>query len=523
MPAAARSARWAGPTAAMVGALVVATAMASGAVIGVGHGTEMLGAVALVAMWAPVIVRWERGLYGLLAYLPFAGAVCVAFYPARLPLLLKDILFVVPAYVGLFVAFAAGRVRLRIPGVPLALMGALAVLSIGLTFGPGVANGLMAAIGLKVWLFYLPLYILAYAAVREAADLWRIMRLLTVLASVPCAIGLTQYALALSFGYPEMMTAIYGELAIEMTQGFTAFQVGPGRLMRIPSTFSFVSQYWGFTLAMLVPCYAVWRGDPSPVWRRVGGLIFLLVLAAGTLCGSRAAFVFIPLLLALTVLLERRVRVVVICAATVVPAAVVAAAGLGFRSLFDHLFGLVGHYLRTIAYDGLIEAATSAPLGAGTGTNTGPARYALSDPSMFQVIESYYAKVIYELGLPGLLLVVALFGWIIWSGWRATRHAREELRACAAGLTAFVICLTLNSFKGWQLDLDPVNVYFWVFAGILCRLGTLDLVPASRTVVTGHNGRGRRADGVDDGLMMPRIRGGATLADDPWMPERWRA
>jgi O-antigen ligase len=142
---------------------------------------------------------------------------------------------------------------------------------------------------------------------------------------------------------------------------------------------------------------------------------------------------------------------------------------------------------------------------------------------MFEAIESYYAKVIYELGLPGLLMIVGLVGWIIWSGWRATRQAREGLRACTAALTAFVICLTLNSFKGWQLDLDPVNVYFWVFAGLLCRIGTLDTGQSSRTVPTARPAPERRIPRVDDAMMIPRVRCGVTPADNRGVPERWRA
>jgi O-antigen ligase len=350
----------------------------------------------------------------------------------------------------------------------------------------------MAAIGLKVWLFYLPLYALAFAAIRDRTDLWHIMRLLVVVATVPCTIGLAQYALALWFGYAEIMTGIYGELAVEVTQGFTTFQLGPGLLMRIPSTFTFVSQYWGFILAMLVPSYAVWRGDPSGSWRRAGGVILLLVLAAGTLCGSRAAFVFMPLLLGITMLLDRKVPVSAVTVTAVVPVVAIAVVGLGFRSLFEHLSELIGHYGRSIAYDGLVEAVATAPLGAGTGTNTGPARYSLADPSTFQAIENFYAKAAYELGLPGLLLITALFGWIVWSGWRVTKARGDELRPCAAALTAFAICLAVNSFKGWQLDLDPVNVYFWVFAGILCRIGAFD--DAKPRCIDGRTRTGRTGE-----------------------------
>jgi hypothetical protein len=32
----------------------------------------------------------------------------------------------------------------------------------------------------------------------------------------------------------------------------------------------------------------------------------------------------------------------------------------------------------------------------------------------------------------------------------------------------------LNSFKGWLIDLDPVNVYFWLFAGMLLKMSVRD-------------------------------------------------
>jgi hypothetical protein len=513
------------PGISIVAALLVTAATVSGGLIGAGYGPSMIAAATLLGWWVPVIARCDRGLYGLLAYLPFAGAVSLALSPDRLPLLLKDILFVAPAYVGLVAEFVVRRERLSVPIIPIALMGALAIVAGAQVFGPGVANALMTMIGLKVWLFYLPLYLVAFHAMRSREDVWRVMRLLTALTTVPCLVGLSEYVLSLSFGYPEVMTAIYGGLAADVTQGFTVFELGPGHLMRIPSTFSFVSQYWGFTLAMLVPCYAVWRGDPSDRWRRAAAGILILDLTAGMLSGSRGAFIFIPLLLGMTVLLDRKVRAVVVFLPVVTPATVVAAAGLGFRPLFDHVYGLFGHYARDAAYGGLLTALERGPFGAGTGTNTGPARYAVADPGAFEAIESYYAKAAYELGLPGLMLIVLMFGWIIWSGWRVTRQVGDELRPCAAALTAFALCIALNSFKGWQLDLDPINVYFWVFAGILSRIAGLDdsrsRRPFVRNLVPGGMKTGAPRAAVVSGRGFDRRT--ALHVDSAWLHGRWRA
>jgi hypothetical protein len=36
----------------------------------------------------------------------------------------------------------------------------------------------------------------------------------------------------------------------------------------------------------------------------------------------------------------------------------------------------------------------------------------------------------------------------------------------------------VSNFKAQNLDLDPMNVYFWLFIGILLRLPALDGQPA---------------------------------------------
>jgi hypothetical protein len=54
--------------------------------------------------------------------------------------------------------------------------------------------------------------------------------------------------------------------------------------------------------------------------------------------------------------------------------------------------------------------------------------------------------------------------------------------------------MALNSFKGWQMDLDPINVYFWHFTGILFKLPYVELrVSDSRPML--FRGLGRRSFG----------------------------
>lgn len=471
--------------AGLILALALAT-LAAGWLIVRGWGLVAGVGFVLLVFYLGILARWQFGVYGLLGYLPFAGVVTLALYPWEgpavfNPVLYKDWLFVVPAYLGFLAAMVLRRERaLSFRGLASVLLLAFSVLVLAQMANPGVPNLLSGLIGAKVWLLYLPLYVLTTALVASRRDLVFFLRFLVVLTAIPCAVGIVEYVLAQFLGYQELMESVYGDVAIQATQGFAYFEVGGGLLARIPSTFSFVTQFFGYTLAMLVPCYALGRMDPSARWRRLGKWMLGLAALASFLSGARAAFLFVPLLLALTYGLDRGFFGVArgcLYGAGVVFGAL-AISRIAAVDLFQHVSELLGGYARDTAYGGLAQALASAPLGMGTGTNTGAARYAFSDPSKFVGLENYYAKAAYELGIPGLLIIWGLFGALIWRGFQARRRLCDPgLRACSAALLAFLITMALNSFKGWLVDLDPINVYFWVFSGALAKLPYLDSRP----------------------------------------------
>ena len=473
------------PRLAAAGSLVLGILFALGVgwLILRGRGLYAVAAFLLVFLYLGILLRWQRGFYGLLVYLPFAGVVTLSLYPWKglpmlHPALYKDWLFVFPTYLGFLAAVVLRRERSpRLERLPTALLIALSLLVLAHMANPGVPNALTGLIGAKVWLFYLPLYVLTFRLVASRRDLVLLLRLLVVLAVFPCAVGVAEYVLAQFVGYPALMDAIYGATAVPATQELTYFEVGGGLIARIPSTFTFVTQYFGFTLAMLVPCYLAGRADPSARWRRAARWAFALVVVASFLSGARAAFLFVPLLLALMYGFDRGffgvMRAGFYVAGMLLVALAIASIATG--ALLRHVAELFRIYAQDTAYGGLVQAITSVPLGAGTGTNTGPARYAFERPEFFIAIQNYYAKAAYELGIPGLLLIWGLFAALIVLGFRNRRRLQDPaLRACAAGLLAFVITMALNCFKGWLIDLDPVNVYFWVFAGLLAKLPYLE-------------------------------------------------
>jgi hypothetical protein len=436
------------------------------------------GLVAAVCAWTLVLTSWRRATLAAVVYVPFAGAVTLALSSSAVALLFKDLLFLAPAYVLFGLALTRRTESLKgLPRAPGLFMAALALVALVQSLNPGVTDPLVALIGLKVWLFYLPLLFLGFALLRDRQDLLRLLRVLTVIALIPCAIGIAQLVFALVVGYRPAMETIYGDAAEHVTQRFTQFEVGEaGFLARFPSTFTFVTQYFGFTMAMMAPAYALTRFDRSPHWRALGRVALLLAIVAALSCGARSAFIYVPLMLGLIALIDSRGGGALATAAATITvlATALIALGVDIHALLGTVSELTWTYASDVAYGTLAGAIANWPLGEGTGMNTGPARYAFADPAAFRALENYYAKAVREFGILGLLVIAGLFASLLKSGFAARAQLTEaRLRSVAAALLAFLVTIVLNSLKGWQIDLDPVNVYFWLFAGVLLKLPAL--------------------------------------------------
>jgi LPXTG-motif cell wall-anchored protein len=459
----------------------------------------IVGAPLLLGAWFLIFTRWRRGLELLLIYLPFAGAIVLWMSPNPAPLLFKDFLFVLPLYLAFALVNPNDIRSAPIPTAITVLVVCLAVIVLLQMFNPNLPKVMVAAIGAKVWLFYLPLLFIGAAALRHLDDLVRLLRIMVVVTVVPCVVGLVQYVLADTVGYQDAIQMFYGEAAQGATQQFSQFDLGAA-LYRIPSTFSFVAQYSGFTLSMVGIAYALGRLDPAPTWRLFARGVMVLAIVAGLLSGARAQFVFLPILLVAIYMLDARLSGAA-AAIVLVPAFLIGVlwlAGYDIGTVLGGTETLVGSYGKDLALPALGESVQKYPMGLGTGMNTGPARYALGPNELGNILgyESYYAKAVVELGIPGLLIVVALFGAVLVYGTRAHILIRDRrMKSCSAALLAFIGLMIFSCLKGWQIDLDPVNVYLWLFVGILLKLPVLSAQLAPRTAASTLAERLRRGGG----------------------------
>jgi hypothetical protein len=303
----------------------------------------------------------------------------------------------------------------------------------------------------------------------------RLLRLFVVMALFPALMGIALWLSSTWFGYHDTMTFTYGPAAEEATQDFTWFYMG-AFFYRIPATFPYTTQYYGFTLFALVGAYMAIRLEEAPVWRRVARGATGVLTVACFLSGSRGAFLFTPMLLVLMPLMGQRYASVLRWLALIVAMLVViyAAVGLDPLAMVSELRNLVLLHGSTTAWGGLVDAwERTSWWGLGTGMNTGAARHAM--PGYIpDHIENWYAKALVEFGPLGLVVVVGLMATLLVCGWRTlARIADDAMRQAGAAIVAFIALMTLHSLKGWQLDLDPINAYFWLFAGFLFRMPAL--------------------------------------------------
>jgi O-antigen ligase len=247
-------------------------------------------------------------------------------------------------------------------------------------------------------------------------------------------------------------------------------------MMRIPSTFSFPAQYYNYLLCATMVAWVATHGERSRRWARFAWASMILAVLASVFSGVRAAFVFAPLLLLLAHLLKKdtgRLFGIFVTAALLIGAGL-SIANVNWVDLGDFILGLAITYAGTNSVGYIAASASTFGWGVGSGTNA--ARYVLDLPlGQGQGPENFYAKAIYELGVPGLIAVVFLLLVTASGGIAQLRRLRNyDSRALCAGVVALEVTVMIYCFKGNFLDMDPLNVLFWFFVGVASRLGKIE-------------------------------------------------
>lgn len=428
------------------------------------------------ALWA--MRNWREALKVVLVLLLVEGAIRKWLFPGSHQLIYfgKDILLL-GVYAG-FVrsgAYAAYR-SLSLPLVtPLLVAGA--AWGAFQIFNPNLPTPLVGVLGFKAYFMYAPLLFVVPVAFRDGAAIYGFLRRYLLL-SIP--LGLVA---ALQFVSPGTATInSYGRGG----EDAYAITFGSSEHVRVTSTFSFITGYSSYLIAVSVLFLAVlgasrWRIEGNV--RLYGGLA--LTLLGMLMTGSRGPVFTLAFLLPLfwwfAIMREGDSGATAgrfVLAATVLALLV---GTFGARPL-DAFLGRasntsdVANRLGTPFVAPLQALEHSGLLGVGIGASHQAAASVASTIVPYSwlggvLIEAESGRVMQELGLPGFLFVYGLrFALVLGALQAIYALRRREYRALAVAAFLFL----LNGLIGSPV-FDPTSgVYYWFFAGLIGLATRLD-------------------------------------------------
>jgi len=433
----------------------------------------------------------RQALWVFLIYLPFGGTITYAVGNSPLLQLAKDGLYL-PALFGMVQYCKREKRPFFVPKqiIPaLSILLGLCILTLLVVNGyqqilgkPGEKPFAMGILGLKVLLGYLPLMSCSYHLLSKKRHLLFLMRLTLVLAIICCCLGVLQYVFLLT-GRCQGTTLKEGADLFKATLdarclvgGALLYSPDQG-VIRLPGTFVAPWQWGWFLISSSFLVFPSAFNDPKPIWRILGlvglGLVFIMAVVSG----QRIALALVPSCIgALLIVTGQLVNL-----KRFIPVAIGLGVLLGGAAIYnaatvqERIDSFIVRWNASPPTDFITTQLQwslrgNGLLGHGLGRATNSAR-ALGNT---ELVETYYPKLIYEIGPLGALAFLVMVSVLTYLTFKAYRSVSDPaLRSYGAALWLFVLFISYNTYY-YPLDVDPVAVYYWFFAGVVLRLPELE-------------------------------------------------
>jgi hypothetical protein len=436
----------------------------------------------------------RQALWAFLIYLPLGGTITYAIGGGNAAFQVAKDAFYIPALIALIQSCKKKQLPLFIPKQMLSTFSILlmmAMLTLIFVNGEMQLNPragdkpiLQGILGLKVLIGYIPLIACTYYLLRTKKDLVFFSRMHVVLAIVCCLLGLIQYLLLESGKCPGTRGMI-GEELYKATLEARCFVGGSlvfspeVKFIRLPGTFVAPWQWAWFLISNAFVTFASAFCDSSFWWRVIGLFGMALVFSNAVISGQRAALVMVPVATAILLILTGQVvnlkRFIPIAAGLAILLFVGAAINPGiveqrWESFVNRWNAAPPQQFFINQLEQSNNFIIDRPLGRGVGRATNSTRIF----GATQLIETFQPKLIYELGYPGMIAFQIMLLHLTFLTFRAYRSVKDKsLRSYGASFWVFIGFITLNT-QYYPLDVDPVSVYYWVLAGAILKLPTID-------------------------------------------------
>lgn len=449
-----------------------------------------IGAAVAIACLALSFKFPRYAIYGFVFYLPFSGTVTYGLGGSAVLQLAKDAIFY-PALMGVCLFCIRQKQPLIIPQaikLPLLTLGTFLMAVLLLVNGSqqlsaeGEMPMLVGILGLKALVGYLLLITCIYYLIRTKEDLYFLLRIQVVLIILCCALGFVQYLMLTTGVCPGTQGS--GEELFKASLQARCF-VGGSLLytpahgqIRLPGTFVAPWQWGWFLISSAFFAFGTAFNDRSWIWRILGLISMAMVMTLSVLSGQRIALALVPVTLVVLLVLTGQL----VNLKRFIPV------GIGLFLILSFLVARDPDVLNTRIESFQTRWEASPPqafimnqlewawdvqkgvLGRGLGRATNAARTF----GKTQLIETYHAKVLYEIGPIGLAMLMILFTVLTVVTFKAYRSIRDpNLRGYGASMWVFILFISYFPYY-YPLDVDPVNVYYWLAAGIALKLPDID-------------------------------------------------
>ncbi|MEH1922354.1 hormogonium polysaccharide biosynthesis protein HpsL [Nostoc sp.] len=442
----------------------------------------------------------RQALYAFIIYVPIGGT--ITYYLGNSPILqLAKDAFYVPALIGLWQTCRKQGLPIIIPQgikIPLYIVFACSLLTLlfingGQQFNPHSVGLLekapqeiplgMGILGLKVFLGYVPLIGCAYYLIRDKRDFLFLSRLQIALILICCVLGFIQYFLLLT-GVCKGTRGLEGN-ALFVTSLEARCYFGGALLyspeegvIRLPGTFVAPWQWAWFLISSTFFTFATGFTDPSPMWRLIGLGSLVTVFVNAVISGQRIALALVPICFGILLLLTGQLGNL----KRFIPIGIGLVLVLGIAMVTNpevvqqRTESFTGRWEASPPQDFIVQQFqenwknVDGPLGSGLGRATNSARVMGST----KLVETYYPKVLFEVGIFGVLAFLGLVTSLTIIGFKTYRSIKNRnFRSYGAALWVFILFISYNTYY-YPLDVDPVAVYYWFFAGVLFKLPELE-------------------------------------------------
>ena len=415
---------------------------------------------------------WKKLAILFLLLIPLYGFIINTIRPfTNLAPLLYDLIFLIPLYLLVLI-----KNNSRIPILPQELRITIFLFIIILfihAINPYNPLPLIARlIGLKVWLFYLPFIFIGYHCFNKTHDLLKFCKIFSVITIFPCLISILQYTFSILLGHEVVMNFFYNpDIAAASTQNYARFNLTSSlTLLRIPSTFTFPTQFGNYLLCTLIPIIVSIYTSSNFKQKNFYKLILFLIILASMASGLRGMYFYVPLFFIL--FYAQRKNFIVFLIILFLSFIILYNISSNFSFLLEYILDISLAYL-SFFFEGFNVNNFIDIFGHGVGTSTGAVRYVVYQDLIQAggLNESYYSKIFYELGFVGLFIMIIFYiqSYRLFKNC-SKKYEEGNLLIFVQSSKALFLTIIIAGTKGYYFNLFPIDFFFYFILGVIIKL-----------------------------------------------------